>query len=710
MTKVYINFKTKLLENGVVIVGFDNREKPVNILSEKILKEFWLIMLEAFNNRGVKAIVLTSLKNNPPSFIAGADINEIKNITDERKCQAFVGRVHKMFRAMEESEKPIVAAIEGICLGGGLELALACHWRVASDHPQTMLALPEVSLGIIPGFGGTQRLPKLIGLPPALEMITSGKNIYPYKAVKSGLVDDLVSHVPVDDRKIDTIEKEVFVSVAIQRALEFASGKEIERKSHWLNRTDDLVVAGIRQYVFWKTGKMILAKTRGFYPAPLAAVEAIKRGFRKSVYNGSMESEAPIISKLAVSPLSKNLINIFFGTEDLKHTKTAAKPTNPLKTVGVLGAGLMGSQIADNLSEKGFNVLIKDLKPEFLTNSLKRIAENETKDLARKIITKPEYEQRLLRIYPTLNWADFKNVDLVIEAIKEVLEWKQQLLSEFESVARPDAIFATNTSSYMVSEIAENAKNKERCIAMHFFNPLRAMKLVEIGVADFTSPETVATAVSLAKKMGKLPLVVKDRPGFLVNRILSRYLIESILMIVEGVSVQDVDGAAKKFGMAIDSGRTMGPLELIDYIGIETCIHVIESLKKLGPRIQGHPFITDMIAKDNKSLKFWLNGKENPAVYQMLRDKHGWTRKKASESELTDRLMLPMVDEALRCLSEGIVDNPNKIDLAMLYGAGFPAFRGGLFKWANSQGIEKINNRLRELSEKFGLRFEPFKS
>ena len=703
MTKVYRNFKTRLLDNGVSVVGFDSQGKPVNVLSNEILQEFWLVMLDSFEDTNVKAIVLTSLKNNPSSFIAGADINEINKVTTEAECEAFVSLVHKMFRDMEDSKKPVVAAIEGVCLGGGLELALACHWRVASDHPQTIFALPEVMLGIIPGFGGTQRLPKLIGLAPALEMITSGKNIHPYKALKSGLVDDLVGHAPVDDRKIETIEKEVFISVAIQRALELASGKKALRKLNLKTRITEMPL--MRKFVFHQAKKLIKKRTKGFYPAPLSALEAVQNGFGKSIYDASLESEMPRVSKLATSPLSKDLINIFFETEALKHSKAAVKSSSPLKTIGVLGAGLMGSQIAGNLSEKGFNVLMKDLKPEFLTNGLNRIAENEAKDLARRVITKPEYDQRLLRIYPTLNWNSFKNADLAIEAIKEILEWKQQLLAEFENVARPNAVFATNTSSYMVSEIAKNAKNKERCIAMHFFNPLRAMKLVEIGVADFTSPETIATAVSLAKRMGKLPLVVKDCPGFLVNRILSRYLVESILMVAEGIPIRNIDRAAKNFGMAIDSGRTMGPLELIDYVGIETCIHVIESLKKLGPRIQDHPFVADMITKGNKPLRFWLNGKENQAVYQMLRDKHNWTKKDVSEGEIIDRLILPMVDEASRCLAEKIVESPNKVDLAMLYGAGFPAFRGGLMRWAGDQGV---NYKLNVLSAKLDSRFKPF--
>lgn len=682
MTKTYRNFKTKLLSNGVVLIGFDNQNKSVNILNSDILKEFWLIMLEVFEDKKVKAIVLTSLKNNPPSFIAGADINEIKNITNEAECRAFVERVHKMFHAMEQSEKPIVAAIEGICFGGGLELALACRWRVASDHPQTVFASPEVGLGIIPGFGGTQRLPKLIGLPPSLEMIASGKNVYPYKAMRSGLVNDLVGHAPVDERNINTIEKEVFISVAIQRALELVSGKKTEPEFGLKIRLAGWPV--LRKYTFWKAKRDIRKAKRNFYPAPLLAVDAVEKGFGKSVYSGSVECEAPRVSKLAVSPLSKNLIDIHLGSESLKHTKTDVTPSDQLKTVGVFGAGLMGSQIAGNLSEKGFNVLIKDLKPEFLSSGLKRINENQIKDLARRVITKPEYEQRLLRIYPTLNWNDFKSADLVIEAIKEVLEWKQQLLAEFENVAKPSAIFATNTSSFMVSEVAQNSKHKERCVAMHFFNPLRAMRLVEIGVADFTSPETVATAVSLAKKMGKLPLVVKDCPGFLVNRILSRYLIESILLVAEGISIRDIDRAAKNFGMAIDSGRAMGPLELIDYVGTETCIHVIKSLKKLGPRIE-----------------------DRPVFEAILKGQYSTEKHNLPPEIIVKRLILPMVDEALRCLNESIVSDPRHIDLAMLYGAGFPAFRGGLLKWARHEGLEKIKDELDELAGKYSTRFTP---
>lgn len=664
MVKKYHNFKTNLLSNGILLIGFDNRDKPVNILSSAILDEFTLIVLEVLNLKEIKGAVLLSLKNS--TFIAGADIKEIRSLTNKDDCHKLVKRVHKLFNSIESSDKAFVAAIEGSCLGGGLELALACHWRVASDNPSTVFALPEVLLGIIPGFGGTQRLPRLIGLAPALEMITSGKTIFPKKAIRTGLIDDLVKNIPIEKRTIDNVTAEPFVAVAIQRALE---GKKV-RKLAFLNRA--LGWPLIRRIIGQKAKKMILAKTDGHYPAPLKAVEAIVSG-----------KETPRLLEVITSPLSKNLINIFLTSEELKPSKSnCISPTKD--TIGVLGGGLMGSQIAANLVEKGYTVNLRDLSAEYLRKSMSQILELENRDLVKRVISQTEFDQRLLRLKPTIDWNRFRKSSLAIEAIKEVLEWKIKLLEEFESVADENAVFATNTSSYTVAEIAQNAKHPERCIAMHFFNPVRAMKLVEIGVADFTNLGTLTKALELARQMGKLPIVVRDSPGFLVNRILARYMIEAIILKSEGVPIRNINSAAKKFGMAIDSGKAMGPLELIDYVGIETCVHVIKSLEKLGPRIENRTIFESVLRGEYKTEKLVL-----------------------SQGEITKRLMLPMVDEAIRCLNESIVKSPGHIDLAMLYGAGFPAFRGGLLKWADHEGLGKIQYELQELTEKYGSRFTP---
>ena len=376
-------------------------------------------------------------------------------------------------------------------------------------------------------------------------------------------------------------------------------------------------------------------------------------------------------------------------------------------SIGVIGAGLMGAQIAGEISDRGFRVSLKDLEPQFLCAGMDRITKIKKDDLAKKIIKRPEFELRLLSIHPTLSWEDFRTTPFVIEAIKEVLPWKQQLLEEFEAVAPAEAVFATNTSSFMVGEIAEKARQKERCVGMHFFNPVRKMQLLEIVQADFTSPEVLAKAVEVGSVIGKLPVVVRDGPGFLVNRILSRYLIEAVLLVAEGISMTEIDTAAEDFGMAIDSGRPMGPLALIDYVGVETAIHVLESLRKLGDRIAVHSLVTDMVPTGKKPLTFWKEGKENDAVCQIVREKYAGAPRAISREQLMKRLMLPMRDEALRCLQEGIVAEPWQVDLAMLYGAGFPAFRGGLLKEMTRDGVDQTRADLVTLAATYGDRFQP---
>ncbi len=705
MNQNYQHFKTRLLPNGVLLIGFDTKDKKVNVLNTETVGELTSVVNSALEDTKVKGVVLASLKQG--CFIAGADISEIAAMTDKEVCKALVMKVHNLFLKMEESPKAFVAAIEGVCLGGGFELALACDWRVASDNPKTSLALPEVKLGIIPGFGGTQRLPRLVGLPAALEAITSGKTFYAVPALKRGMLDDVVSHIKFE-KTIDALDKEPFIQQAVKRAL---SGKRNFALQKFPLMTKILGMPIVRDYVTLKKARqMIMKQTKGNYPAPLAAVDAVERGLelQGKGLRPYVEAELPILLDLVVSPLSKDLIGIFFSTERAKSREIGPPmPVDRKQTLGVLGAGLMGSQIAGVLVDKGFDVKMKDVKPEFLCPGMDRIFKMELKDLKKKIIKKPELEQRLLRIEPVTNWDGFDRIQYVIESILEDLAVKQQALAEWEAIAPKDAIFASNTSSFPLSKIAEKAKNKERVVGMHFFNPVRQMQLVEIIKAEATSDETVLKAYNLAKSLGKIPIVVKECPGFVVNRILARYLAESILLLAEGISVEDIDRAAKKFGMAIDSGHAMGPLELCDYIGIKTAVLVLNSLKALGERVEGHPLVTEMLPKDKKPLTFWSEGKGNPAVYEILKSKYGWQPKTLSQEEITKRLMLPMADEALRCLQEGVVEKPWQINLAMMYGAGFPAFRAGLLNWLARRGLEKTRQDLEEMSVKYGKRFAP---
>lgn len=701
MEGTYRHFKTRLLGNGIFIVGFDYQGKTVNLLSGEALQEFSAIV-NVTDNQRVKGIVLVSLKD---SFIAGADVNEIYEVTDYDACKKRVMSTHKLFAVIEQSKKPWVAAIDGVCLGGGFELALACHWRVATES--AVFGLPEVKLGIIPGFGGTQRLPRLIGLPDALDIITSGRNVHAYPALRRGIIDDLVTNQRAE-RNIHTVDKEAFVTVAIQRVLTLCSkGVQRTRPMGMLQKTLRLPV--VRDLVtFRKARRMIRARVRDHYPAPLKAVDAIQNGLGMPIQRACLEAELPQVLELVISRLSKDLIEIFLSTQNLTQQKMEARFFDRSNhSIGVLGAGLMGSQIAADLSDRGFQVYLKDLESQFLCDGMNRIGKLKKDDLAKKIIHKSEFELRLLRVCPTLSWDSLKSTPFVIEAIKEVLPWKQKVLEEFEGFAAPNAIFATNTSSFMVSHIAERAKHKERCVGMHFFNPLRKMQLVEIVKSDSTSGEVLAKAIELGRIMGKIPLVVRDCPGFLVNRIFSRYFIEAVLLVAEGVSITEIDKAAEEFGMAIDSGRSMGPLALIDYVGIETALHVVNSLKTLGDRIEIHPLMADLVRQGEKPVTFWNNGKANQEVYQILKEKYGGPEMSLSREKLTKRLVLPMRDEALRCLDERIVEEPWQVDLAMLYGAGFPAFRGGLLKEMTREGVDKTRSDLDNLACEYGERFKP---
>ena len=450
-----------------------------------------------------------------------------------------------------------------------------------------------------------------------------------------------------------------------------------------------------------KTNRDIFKATGGHYQAPRYAADAVINGLNKSVLDGSRNIELPAISELVVSPSCKNLISIYFGTEEIKKTNAGNQSINRESNIVVIGAGLMGSQIATDLVDNKFGVDLKDVSPQALKRGLDRIISLEQALLNKRVIKQNEYESRLLRLNPA-TWHSPKNKEFVIEAVAEILELKQRIVEEFEETASQNIIFATNTSSFTVSEIAQKAKYKERFIAMHFFNPVRQMKLVEIGVADFTSQDTIAKSINLAKSLGKYPLLVRECPGLLVNRILARYLIEAVILVAEGVKIERIDGVAKNFGMAIDSGHAMGPLELIDYVGIMTCAHVIKSLHKLGPRIE-EPTLISKMANPEKPLSFWRNQKPNTRVGNFV-----GKSKDLSEEEIRDRLVLPMVDEARRCLAENIIDSPRKLDMAMLYGAGFPAYTGGLMKWASDQDVNKITSRLEELTGLYGPRFEPF--
>jgi 3-hydroxyacyl-CoA dehydrogenase / enoyl-CoA hydratase / 3-hydroxybutyryl-CoA epimerase len=705
----FTHFKTVVLNEGILLAGFDYSGKSVNVLNVESMTEWQKIVQFAEQSAGIKAVVLVSVKEG--NFCAGADLEQMHDAQRHRTFQEMeqlVIAAHRLFDEMERSPKPFVAAVEGACLGGGLEFAMACHARMASTHPKTCFALPEVKLGILPGFGGTQRLPRLIGLPAALDMITTGKTVFPRHALRMGLVEGMVTSIPSSVRTLERVQQETLVQAAIAQARVLCSAPV--RRPPLRASLRLLSSPGIRTLVCRYARQQVIKRVRHFYPAPLRAIDAVERGIGLSILEGSLTVEKPLLLDLMASPISSHLVGLFLAGEEVKRN-IATVPAAAAR-VGVLGAGLMGSQIAGQLTEKGYAVVLRDVSSDILAKAIGRIHKTQTAQVRKRIILPSDLRYRMMRVTPTIHVKDVSLASLVIEAVSEKLDVKRAVLAEFESEARPDAIFATNTSSYTLADIAEGAVHPERCVGLHFFNPVAKMQLVEVVRASFTSDRALAQACSLAKRLGKFPLVVHDGPGFLVNRILSRYLAEAVIMVGDGISIRRIDTVAKNFGMAVDSGHPMGPLELLDLIGLPVALHVLTSLAVLGSRIESRDaLLRSLLPAGKPPLTFWKSEKENPQALDAVAN-----YRRANPSEvgpisddiLHQRLFFPMVDEAVRCLHDKIVEHPWQIDFALTYGIGFPAFRGGLLTWARQTMTQgHVAHELESLAIKYGKRFEP---
>lgn len=707
---LFTHFKTTILDDGILLAGFDYFGKPVNVLNVESLSEWQKIVQYAEQSAAIKGVVLVSVKEG--NFCAGADLEQMHDAQRQRSFQEMeqlVMTAHRLFDRMDRSPKPFVAAVEGTCLGGGLELVLACHARIASTHPKTCFALPEVKLGILPGFGGTQRLPRLVGLPAALTMITTGKTVFPRQALRMGLANGMVGSIPSTIRTLERIQKETLVQATIAEVRRLCSSPA-KRQPPLRASQRFLSAPGIRSLVCRYARHHVVTRVRHFYPAPLRAIDAVENGLRLSILEGSLTVEQPLLMDLMASQTSSHLVGLFLAGEQVKRS-VALLPMVSMR-VGVLGAGLMGSQIAGQLAEKGYAVVLRDLSSDILAKAIGRIHTAQTAQVRKRAILPSDLRYRMMRIAPTTRTRDVCAAPLVIEAVSEKLEVKRAVLAEFESEARPDAIFATNTSSYTLADIAANAVHPERCVGLHFFNPVARMQLVEVVRAPFTSDVALAEASSLAKRLGKFPLVVHDGPGFLVNRILSRYLAEAVIMVGEGISFQRIDTVAKNFGMAVDSGHPMGPLELIDLIGLPVAIHVLTSLAVLGPRIESRDaLLQSFLSEQHTPLTFWKSGKEHAQARDAVanyRREYPSDAGPTSDDSLHQRLFLPMVDEAVRCLRDEIVEHPWQLDFALTYGIGFPAFRGGLLAWARQTMTPgQITQELESLAATYGKRFEP---
>lgn len=682
--------------DGVAWLVFDAPGARVNILRSGVLARLDELLgeLETAAREGrVRAVVVRSGKDG--SFIAGADVNEIASMTDAAEAQDGAAQGQRIFRRLDRLAVPTVAAVDGLCLGGGTEMILACDARIASDRPETKIGLPEIRLGIIPGFGGTTRLPRVVGLSDALGMILTGAPVNARKAQRIGLISERMHQGVLYDR-------------ARALALELASGRRPPRqRKPLMKRALDGTAVG-RRLVLRQARRQVLRETKGHYPAPLSALHVVRRSARLPL-DAALAVEAEAVGRLIVSDVARNLVHVFHLLEGAKKAGPAGVAPRSVERVAVLGAGVMGGGIAQLLAYRGLDVRMKDIAADALGTGLRHAQQMFDRLVRRGRIERRDAQRYMDAIAPTLEYSGFGTMDVVVEAVVERMDVKKQVLRETESHVREGCVLASNTSSLSISEMQGALQRPADFAGMHFFNPVHRMPLVEVIRGDATSDEALATIVALTRRLDKTPVIVKDGPGFLVNRILAPYLNEAGWLLAEGGAIEEIDRALRRFGMP------MGPLRLLDEVGLDVARHAGAVMHAaFGARLEPPPAIlalegTGLLGrKGGRGFYTYENGRErgvNESVYEQL----GLSRKRSSldREEILDRTLLVMVNEAARILADGIVATPGDVDLGMITGTGFPPFRGGLLRWADTLGMGVVLQRLEALAARHGERFEP---
>ena len=692
-------FTTEIFD-GIAVITIDAPGAPVNTLSKATRDEFAPLIDRLEKDASVRAAVLISGK--PDVFIAGADIEELLAATSASQLETLSRAGHAMLNRVERLRVPIVAAIHGACMGGGLELVLACPYRIATDHPKTVLALPEVMLGLLPGGGGTQRLPRLVGLQAALPMMLMGRNTRARKALQMGLVDEVV-------------HPSILRDVAMRRARELADGTrdrahKAQAKGVGSFLLEDNPVG--RAVVFRKAREQTMAKTGGHYPAPLAILDVVHTGYANGIEAG-LAHEARMFGELSQTPVCKQLIGVFFATTSLKKDSGVAgvaPPPVPVDRLGVLGTGFMGAGIAAVTAMQNIPVRFKDTDHDRVLKGLGAVRDVLKDRLTRKQVTRQQYEDQMGLVSGTVAYSGFGHVPLVIEAVFEDLDVKHQVLREIEPHLPPHGIFASNTSTIPIADIAAAAVRPANVIGLHFFSPVQKMPLLEIIVTPQTSAQAITTSVAFGKRIGKTCIIVNDAPGFYVNRILAPYINEAGKMLDEGAAIDAIDHAMVSFGLPV------GPVTLLDEVGLDIAGKSGKIMSAaFGARMLPSQSLQRVLAAGRLGRKgksgFYAydaagkKGGVDDTVYQLLPT--GATRSQIPLEEIQQRCALAMVNEAARCLQEGIVRSPRDGDIGAIYGIGFPPFRGGPFRYMDTVGAEEIVRRLEELNGRFPPRFEP---
>ena len=681
------------LHQGVAVLTLNN--PPVNQLSRPFVEEIRDALMTAFGDNEVKAVILTGREKN---FIAGADITEIQQVKDRDSIFRRVMENNRFLNSIEQGSKPVIAALNGNCLGGGMEIAMASHYRIAAQGIQ--VGQPEVQIGLIPGAGGTQRLPRLVGLPDALQMIGTGQAISSEEGLKKGCIDEVV--LP-----------EFLLEKALEVGQRFISGELYHRNRMTRLRKDRLPNSIMKKMIIAYAKEEAAKKGKG-YIAPFKAIEAMERGLSDD-FEADLKIEAELFSECAVSDVAKNLIGIFLNSRAAgKLPRIKGVEPQKIKTVAMLGGGAMGSGITNLLLSNGFETILWDINDEVIQKGLSAIRKTFDYPIKKGKMTQEELD-RMIREHLTTATSldDLSRVDLIIEAVLEDMEIKQGIWKSLQEICRPEVIFATNTSALPITEMASALKDPGRMIGLHFFNPAERMQLLEIICGKKTSDVTLATSVAFARAIRKVPIVVNDGPGFYVSRQLGALLGESTFMIGEGTDPALIEEAILDFGMP------MGPATLSDLTGIDIGYHVGKNFERsFGERWKISP-IYELVYQTGcygrKTGAGWYDyiGEKpvpNPKVQEVIQKyltEKGVKSKKLSNKEIVDRMLARAINEAAYMIQEGICDRPQDMDLAMIYGTGFPPYRGGILRYADAWGIRSVYEHLFKLEKEHGARFKP---
>lgn len=701
MSMTYDNFHFDLNDDGVATVLMDRSDEPMNTLGVAFLTEFGSVVAR-LEEDDVRAVVIGSSKRD---FLAGADIRMFDDFGSMGDAVDGLKQLHNLYDRIEalhqKAGKPVVSAIHGACLGGGLELALSTSMRICTNSPKTQLGQPEVQLGVIPGAGGTQRLPELVGLAAGLEIIVSGKPVRARKAKGIRLVDEVVP-------------EELLIEIAQKRALDALTPQPSKKSKRVSTQTLQRLAleknpAG-RKVLFKKATDMMMRETKGHYPAPRRAIEAIRIGAEQGRAAGSA-AEIRFFAELVFTPESKALRSIFFATQQLKADTGIDSDASPheVDQVAVLGGGLMGGGIAAvSATNAGATVRIKEVDNKGVDRGLAYVAKVVSKRAKRRRMSQFAVDRIMNRVTGSTTWAGFGTTDIVIEAVFEDLDLKRSILAEAEAATDDTTVFASNTSSLPIGDLAAGANRPENVVGMHYFSPVDKMPLLEVVTTPKTDDSVTATAVAFGKRQGKTVIVVNDGPGFYTTRVLGAYSNEAAHLLADGASVEDIDDAMTAWGLPI------GPLLLADEVGIDVGAHISVILADaFGDRMQGPAMMSGLIADDRKGRK---NGR---GFYQYENGERGdvdetvyaalglGERSVVDRGEIQERLSLAFINEAALCLQDGILRSARDGDIGAVFGLGYPPFRGGPFWTIDQIGAGNLVAQLTALAEEHGSRFTP---